>query len=61
MSGLLSTDDLEHAERNGHRPANERMQLTWLLGAPIRAGLGSPARLRAMRPRFSRHAADASR
>jgi len=42
-------------------PANERMQLTWLLGAPIRAGLGSPARRRAGRPRFTRHAADASR
>ncbi len=42
-------------------PPNERMQLTWLPGAPIRAGLGSPVRLRATRPRFIRHAADASR
>ena len=44
----------------GHVP-NERMQLTWLTGAPIRAGLGSPARRRATRPRLTRHAADASR
>ncbi len=43
------------------RPPNNRMQLTWLTGAPIRAGLGSPARRRAKRPRFTRHAADASR
>ena len=42
-------------------PANERMQLTWLLGAPIRAGLGSQPRRRAGRSRFTRHAADASR
>ena len=48
------------AERREARP-NERMQLTWLLGAPIRAGLGSPACLRATRPRLTRHAADASR
>jgi len=40
---------------------NERMQLTWLPGAPIHAGFGSPARHRATRPRFTRHAADASR
>ncbi len=40
---------------------NERMQLTWLIGAPIRAGLGSPASRRAVRSRFTRHAADASR
>ena len=40
---------------------NERMQLTWLIGAPIHAGLGSPASRRAMRSRFTRHAADAGR
>ena len=40
---------------------NERMQLTWLTGAPIRAGLGSPASRRATRSRLIRHAADASR
>ena len=40
---------------------NNRMQLTWLTGAPIHGGLGSPVRLRAARPRFIRHAADASR
>ena len=43
------------------QPANERMQLTWLTGCPIRVGLGSPACRRAGRPRFTRHAADASR
>ena len=37
------------------------MQLTWLTGAPVRAGFGSPARLRARRPRLIRHAADAGR
>lgn len=42
-------------------PPNERMQLTWLTGAPIHAGLGSPARLRAARSRLTRHAADAGR
>ena len=41
--------------------ANERMQLTWLIGVPIRVGLGSLASRRAARPRFIRHAADASR
>ncbi len=41
--------------------ANERMQLTWLIGAPSRAGLGSPASRQATRPRLTRHAADASR
>ena len=45
----------------GAAKPNERMQLTWLLGAPIRAGLGSRPRLRAGRPRLTRHAADASR
>jgi len=40
---------------------NERMQLTWLPGAPSHAGFGSPAWRRAVRPRFNRHAADASR
>ena len=45
----------------GAHAANERMQLTWLLGAPSRVGLGSPASRRATRPRFTRHAADASR
>ncbi len=45
----------------GVRPANERMQLTWLPGAPIHGGFGSPARLRSVRPRLIRHAADASR
>ncbi len=45
----------------GAAKPNERMQLTWLTGAPIRAGLGSPASRRAGRPRFSRHAADAGR
>ena len=42
-------------------PPNERMQLTWLIGAPGQAGLGSPVRLRAVRLRFTRHAADAGR
>ena len=42
-------------------PANERMQLTWLTGCPKPSGLGSPALLRATRPRLTRHAADASR
>ena len=45
----------------GQQPANERMQLTWLLGAPSQAGFGSRLRRRATRPRLSRHAADASR
>ena len=48
------------AQASEKRP-NERMQLTWLTGAPIHAGLGSPARRRAARPRFTRHAADAGR
>ena len=39
---------------------NERMQLTRLTEAPNRVGFGSPVRLRAVRPRFTRHAADAS-
>jgi hypothetical protein len=38
------------------------MQLTWLTGAPISAGLGSPVGRRATRPRLIRPAAtDASR
>ena len=41
--------------------ANERMQLTWLIGAPIHGSFGSPTCLRVGRPRFTRHAADASR
>ena len=44
----------------GNAP-NERMQLTWLLGAPNPGRLGSLASLRARRPRLTRHAADASR
>jgi len=48
------------AEASRAQP-NERMQLTWLTGAPSQAGLGSPVRLRAVRPRLTRHAADASR
>ena len=44
----------------GNAP-NERMQLTWLLGAPTHAGFGSPARRRAGRFRLTRHAADAGR
>ena len=40
---------------------NERMQLTWLLGAPIHGGFGSPASRPEGRSRFTRHAADASR
>ncbi len=45
----------------GVPPANERMQLTWLTGAPIHAGFGSPVRRRATRSRLIRHAADGSR
>ena len=45
----------------GAAKPNERMQLTWLIGAPSQAGLGSPVHLRAGRPRLSRHAADAGR
>ena len=45
----------------GKARPNERMQLTWLPGAPIHAGLGSLACRRAGRPRLTRHAADASR
>ena len=45
----------------GEGAANERMQLTWLTGAPIQAGLGSPACRRAGRSRLTRHAADAGR
>ena len=37
------------------------MQLTWLLGALSQAGFGSRTRRQAMRLRFTRHAADASR
>ena len=44
-----------------HHAPNERMQLTWLIGAPIHVGLGSPACRRAARPRLTRHAADAGR
>ena len=47
--------------RTGSYAPNERMQLTWLLGAPSRAGFGSPACRRAARLRLTRHAADASR
>ena len=45
----------------GMPQANNRMQLTWLLGAPVHGGFGSLARRRAGRPRFIRHAADAGR
>ena len=43
------------------QPPNERMQLTWLIGAPIHGGFGSPARRRAVWSRLIRHAADAGR
>ena len=48
------------AERRQALP-NERMQLTWLLGAPVHVGFGSLASRRTARPRFTRHAADAGR
>ena len=47
--------------RQGEAKPNERMQLTWLIGAPSHGGFGSLARLWATRSRFIRHAADASR
>jgi len=47
-------------ERGAAKP-NERRQLTWLTGCPKPAGLGSPARRRAVRPRLPRHAAVTSR
>lgn len=37
------------------------MQLTWLTGAPISAGLGSPVGRRATRPRLIRPAGDVAR
>ena len=49
------------AGRRRRAKPNERMQLTWLIGAPIHAGFGSPVSRRAMRPRLTRHAADAGR
>ena len=57
----MSLESLGNEASRCKRQPNERMQLTWLTGAPIHVGLGSPTRLQAVRPRLSRHAADASR
>ena len=57
----MSAGILQESFVFGSGPPNERMQLTWLIGTPIRVGFGSPACRRATRLRLTRHAADASR